>query len=1006
MGKFLKINFGGQNTNRGFLLPGVIILSLAVSVIATSTLSVITNTSNTLNNSYYKTQANTAAQAGITLATNCIQIDKAVSWSASSPLRPASGCSGSLLADVIDRVNYVASGSQGVDWTSEFEVKDVGAPVNGQYLVESTGIVTFKRKDGSTIENATIKTSNKAVIGLGDTRPVGTIKSIETGANHTCAITLSDLPYCWGNSEVGSIGDGDGSLVTKAINPSPRAVAQTTETVGRTYSALSTGGVHTCGIVNAKILCWGGNGNGQLGVGSAFYALTTTTFAYAPAPNPVDMTAIGSRIPTKVAGGGDVTCAIASSKAYCWGQNAYRQSGSPNNFCWPSAFGFCSGTIQAVTPMKAVEGAIANLSVVDISTNLNHSCGVDTNGYAYCWGNNTYGQIGNNSTTQASTSVAVTRTGALTGKPISKISNGTTHTCAIAGTNEELFCWGSNEYGELGVNNLATTQSNVPVNVSAVPGGILNGKKVTSVSAGNTTTCAVADSKAYCWGRNDAGQLGLGFTSSYADPQNPVKSELVGAMTPTPITSPQLAGKTITQISIKNNHGCAVADSVGYCWGLNSSGQLGNNKITSTNVPVAVRSTDMNVNGRTASDIAIGLGHACAISSGKPLCWGQNSWGQLGNGQSIISFETTPTSTAGTALNGKVVTNITTSGYGLLFGGDNAHSCALADGDAYCWGTSTQVGSGGVSAGVDGYLVPIPVKKDGVLAGKKLTSINAGYLHTCAVGNDKRAYCWGNSSSCQLGNNSPCTNVNVNQPVAVATTVGALLTKDVTQVGAGYAHSCALADGSVFCWGDNAARQLGDGTTSARAAPVAVNASLLGSSVTNLSVGYQANCAVSNGNAYCWGLNNYGQLGQPTTLANSSAPILIQGPLTGKTVTQVAMGAQHACALVSEGDLYCWGLNETGQLGNGSLVNTTTPTLVQKTGPLTGKAFTQVSTNLRTTCALADSKPYCWGSNSSGQLGDASTTNKARPNLVFSFDGVATAPPVSEIPSTPGIVRY
>ncbi|RYF28344.1 MAG: hypothetical protein EOO17_04980 [Chloroflexi bacterium] len=1003
MGKFLKINLGGKNTNRGFLLPGVIILSLAISIIATGTLSVITNTSNTLNNSYYKTQANTAAQAGITLATNCIQTDRAVSWSALSPLRPASGCSGSLLSDIIDRVNYVASGSQGVDWTSEFEVKDVGAPVNGQYMVESTGIVTFKRKDGSVIENATIKTSNKAVIGLGDARPVGTIKSIDTGLNHSCAVTLSDLPYCWGNSEFGQIGDGDGSLVTKAINPSPRAVAQTSETAGSTYASLSTGGVHTCGIVSAKILCWGGNGYGQLGAGSAALAIGTTTFGFAPAPYPVNMSTLGSRVPTKVVGGGDVNCAIASGKAYCWGQNGYRQIGAADSICYPVVF-VCLGVVRAVTTPKAVEGAIANLTVTDISTNLNHSCGVDSLGRAYCWGNNTYGQIGNNSTTQANTSVAVLASGALSGKRVSQISAGITHTCAIAGTEEALFCWGNNEYGELGINTLDTTRSLVPINISAVEGSVLNGKKVSYVSAGYYATCAIADNKPYCWGRNDYGQLGLGTTSAYSNPDTPVKSELVGAMTPTLITSPRLAGATITQISIRGNHACAVADSVGYCWGNNAWGQLGNNSITTSNIPVAIRSTDLNVSGRTASDISIGITHACAISSGKPLCWGQNAWGQLGNGQSVASFETTPTSTAGTALNGKVVTNITTSGYALILGGDNAHTCALADGDAYCWGTSSQVGSGGVSAGANGYLVPIPVKKDSVLAGKKLTSINAGYLHTCAVGDDKRAYCWGvGSTDCQLGDNA-C--VNTDQPVAVSTTVGQMLGRDVTQVAAGFTHSCAVAQGSVYCWGGNSAGQVGDGTTTMRRAPAAVNPALLGSSVTDLSTGFQASCAVSNGKAYCWGLNNSGQLGQPSATETIRAPTLIEGPLAGKTVTKVSMGGQHACALVSEGDLYCWGLNDAGQLGNGTLTTSHIPTLVQKTGQLAGKAITHVSTNVRTTCVLADSKPFCWGSNTSGQLGDASTTGKTRPSLVFSFDGTATAPPISEIPSTPGIVRY
>ena len=192
-------------------------------------------------------------------------------------------------------------------------------------------------------------------------------------------------------------------------------------------------------------------------------------------------------------------------------------------------------------------------------------------GRAYCWGYNGYGQLGNNSTTNSSVPVAVDTSGVLAGKTVTAITAGDIHTCAVA--DGKAYCWGDNGYGQLGNNS---TTALAGAGGGETPPGALAGKTVTAITAGDYHTCAVADGKAYCWGDNGYGQLG---NNSTTDSSVPVAVN----------TSGPLAGKTVTAITAGSYHTCAVADGKAYCWGYNADGQLGNNSTTDSTVPVAVR---------------------------------------------------------------------------------------------------------------------------------------------------------------------------------------------------------------------------------------------------------------------------------------------------------------------------------------------------------------------------------------------------------------------------------
>src|ERR1022692_4296126 len=310
------------------------------------------------------------------------------------------------------------------------------------------------------------------------------------------------------------------------------------------------------------------------------------------------------------------------------------------------------------------------------------------------------------------------------------------------------------------------------------------------------------------------------------------------------------------------------------------------------------------------------------------------------------------------------------------------HACGIVNGDAYCWGENFS-GELGDDANTNS-AVPVAVDTSGVLAGTTLTQVSSGYSHTCALDAAGKAYCWGLDSYGQLGDGST-TNSSV--PVAVDTS-GVLAGKTLTQIVSGIVATCALdSAGAAYCWGANSYGQLGDGGTANSSVPVAVSTTttLAGRSLTQITVGYESTCVLdSAGAAYCWGLNSYGQLGDGNT-TSSNVPVAVDatGALAGQTITQVTSGAYDTCALDTSGAAYCWGGNSYGELGDASTTNSAVPVAVDTGGALTGKTLTQVSVGIWHTCALdAAGAPYCWVGNASGELGDDSYSTSAVPVLV------------------------
>ncbi len=268
-----------------------------------------------------------------------------------------------------------------------------------------------------------------------------------------------------------------------------------------------------------------------------------------------------------------------------------------------------------------------------------------------------------------------------------------------------------------------------------------------------------------------------------------------------------------------------------------------------------------------------------------------------------------------------------------------------------------------------------------VVSNVSASMVSAGGFHTCAVRSDGAVECWGLDDSGQLGNGNPLTNSS--NPVLVSGLT------NVTQVSAGKYHTCALRnDGTVWCWGLNDYGQLGNNSTTDSPTPVQVRGVggtgyLTG--VTEVGADGKFTCArLSSGEVRCWGRNQSGQLGNGTN-NNSSTPVAVvdvggSGTLTG--VSAITTGANHACALLSSGGVDCWGLNDHGQLGDdNSPNNSSDPVQVRGaggTGYLAG--VTEINGGRMHVCALlSDSTVYCWGRNENGELGDGTTTNRSFP---------------------------
>jgi alpha-tubulin suppressor-like RCC1 family protein len=360
------------------------------------------------------------------------------------------------------------------------------------------------------------------------------------------------------------------------------------------------------------------------------------------------------------------------------------------------------------------------------------------------------------------------------------------------------------------------------------------------------------------------------------------------AATPTPFlasSSPKLISRSSTTYG--TGYTCAVINGGVQCAGQNNFGLFGPTASAIRPNMAVIPGLESGVETVTGSE-----NHACVLLNGGVKCWGLNNLGQLGTGNLVPIY--TPANVAGLG-----------SGVKMISSG-NSHNCALlATGGVKCWGDNSFGAIGDGTTVTRNSPVDVPGLTSGVVA------ISAGGNHTCAVIASGGIKCWGRNDRGQIGDSTMISKL-------VPTTVVGI-NSEVKMISAGSFHSCAIVANMVKCWGNNDMGQLGNGSVAQANIPTAVLGLNVG--VNEITSGDQTTCAIIGSGATavskCWGRNDYGAVGDGTTVSrNSPATVTLVGP-NSATVTQMSTSAYHSCAMTLAG-LQCWGLNTAGQLGDGS----------------------------------------------------------------------------------------
>lgn len=627
---------------------------------------------------------------------------------------------------------------------------------------------------------------------------------------------------------------------------------------------------------------------------------------------------------------------------------------------------------------------------VQVAAGLDFSCVLQKEGTAECWGHNQLGQLGDGTTDDHLTSTPLP-----TLQHIAAISAGAYHACALHSAGE-VICWGNNTYGELGRGGSGGF-SPAPAPVPALSSGVV------ALSMGYNHSCALKDDgSVWCWGRNADGQLGNGSNS---DSSSPVRVALA---------------TKAAAIAAGAYHTCALSThGVVYCWGDNAFGELGGGSLlpSSRNVPEPVVGL-----GGPVRLLASGGYHSCAVDGeGQTQCWGSNDWGELGNPSTAASEMPRPVPVLGLpdesrqlALGARHTCAVTAVGAVTCWGrgaegqrgnasdksgdvpdgvhgfapldavaissGSGLHTCAVtAQGGLTCWGKN-QFGQLGDDTMATRYYPTTPF---GLSAFGAVIAVAAGGSHSCALqqsGGDRIVTCWGHNASGQLGDGTTSDRARRGPVIGLA---------DAVAVTAGANFTCALTGtGGVKCWGANGAGALGDGTGTDRTTPVSVSGIDTAVAVT---AGYVHACAVlANGHVECWGSNYYGQLGDGTVI-DRLAPVEVTGIASA---VAVAAGADHSCALLADGSVDCWGHNGGGQLGNGTTDDSLVPVPVQQLG---GTALAIDAGRLHTCAVMASGEVKCWGRNDDGQLGNFLTTRSLYPDRMEALSGAALSVAAGDI---------
>jgi alpha-tubulin suppressor-like RCC1 family protein len=706
---------------------------------------------------------------------------------------------------------------------------------------------------------------------------IGTARNwtaVAAGADHTLALKADGTLWAWGRNSFGQLGKTVNGLPTGAPVASQSVPVQ----IGtdRNWVSVAADGSSSFALKgDGTLWAWGRNDAGQLGNGD-------------PAPLPADVAMPvlaanpgGSRYVAVSAGGRHTLALQADGTLWAWGDNRLGQLGQGQADQSPHA-----------TPLRV--GLASDWTAV--SAGGLHSLALKGDGTLWGWGDNQFGQTGHE---PADLTPRATPLQVGTDRDWAALSAGDLHSMAIkrSGT---LWAWGDNTAGQLG--DGTTVQRNTPVQIVA-PASLAD---IVAVAAGAAHSLALrANGELHAWGDNGSGQLGNGTT--------------IGALSPLH-SATDAAGWTGTDqggaftVALRSNGTL-------WAWGDNASGQLGDGTLTQRPVPAMV-GTAANWSARAA-----GWSHTAALrADGSLWTWGNNASGQLGDGTTVnrqAPLQITVTQPASAQNSWRAVA-----------AGD-FHTLALqADGTLWVWGNNTngQLGDGTTTQR------SVPVR---VVTGnpgnfdRNWTAISAGGTHSLALQADGTLWAWGDNRSGQLGVPILGAGSSVPRQIVSFAPPATGWNSSWKAIAAGLSHSLALqADGTLWGWGSNFSGQLGNGDATLPNPPdqtVPVQVVNPGAApYTAVAAGDSFSVALqADGTLWSWGNNTRGQLGNGASDPDPLHPVPHPTPVRESTAAAnwvaAGSGSSHTMALKADGNLWGWGNNAAGQLGDGTTANRNIP---------------------------------------------------------------------------------
>jgi uncharacterized repeat protein (TIGR02543 family) len=897
------------------------------------------------------------------------------------------------------------------------------------------------------------------------------IISIDSGLSHAIALTSKGRVFTWGLNNLGQLGDG----TTTNKNVPTDITSQFSLQFGEMITFIQAG-YWTSGAIssNGRIFLWGNNGNSQIGDGTTENKNTPTNitgrFTFTT----------GEKITSISLGAYHSVALTSTSRIFTWGSNSSGQIGD-------------NTTIQRSVPTNITSrfSLLTGETITSVLSGFDYNVAVTSNGRLFTWGKNDYGQLGDNTTTQKTIPTNITwRLSLLTGESVSAIAVGRNHSAALTSSGR-IFIWGRNDAANLG--DGTTTQRNVPVNITG-RFALETGEKVTSISLGGLSSAVTTSNhRLFVWGYNFDGQLGDGTTSQRNAPvDNTMRFNLEN-------------NETISSIEI-GDYFTSVLTSRGniYTFGNNVEGQLGDGTNISKNTPILIQSSTTHsletVNVEYGSTLlnetdVIRLGYTFdgwydilnpnikyngttmpAQNLHVFARWYINSYTityHLNGGMNhitnpnaynvttqveLLSPQKTGHSFEGWFLDAQFTNEVTTIQIGstgdiTLFAKFNINTYTISFDSM--GGSEVSDISQNFSAEIEEPQLPtresytfggwysnnefsnpytfstMPAQNITLYAKWNTVTYSITYELNEGTNNTSNPETFNVNSKFNLQSptrtgysfdgwyessdllGSPVKNIEVGRTgnlmlhakwsinsytytiidVDYDPLNSILLNVDetITQVSLGSIHSSALtSNGRLFTWGRNTSGQLGDGTTTQRNSPVEITAGLnliSGETITQVSLGSSHSSALtSSGRLFTWGYNYYGQLGDGTTTdRNLPTNITARFNLSvGETITQVSLGISLSSALTSSGRLFTWGSNSFGQLGDGTTTDRNLPTNITARFNLSvGETIHQVTLGgAHSSLLTSRGRLFIWGFNTDGRLGVGTTTDRSTPTEI------------------------